>query len=63
MIPQSFEQWRYCIEKECKIKLTKEFALKRLAVYQNRAAPETQKFISVFGEQHLENVIKWFQLV
>lgn len=63
MIPQSFEQWKHCIENECKIKLTKAFALQRLAVYQNREAPETQKFISVFGEQHLENVIKWFQLI
>lgn len=63
MIPQYFEQWKQCIETDCKIKLTKEFAQKRLTVYENRENPETQKFISLFGEEHLDNIIKWFKLI
>jgi len=63
MIAQSFEQWKQCIEKDCKISLTKEFAKKRLSVYLDRKNHETQKFISLYGEQHLENIIKWFKLI
>lgn len=63
MIPQSFEQWKHCIENDCKINLTKEFAQQRLAVYQNSGHPETLKFRSLFGQQHLENTIKWFKAI
>lgn len=63
MIAQSFGEWKSCIENDCKIPLTKEFAQKRLTVYQNRKNPETLKFISLFGEQHLDNIIKWFQQI
>ena len=52
MIAQSFEEWRSCIENDCKIQLTKAFAQKRLSVYLNRKEAETQKFISLYGEQH-----------
>ena len=62
-IAQSFEEWKYCIENDCKIKLTKEFAKKRLSVYLNRKEAETQKFISLYGEQHLENIIKWLKRI
>ena len=45
MIAQSFEEWKYCIENDCKIQLTKEFAQKRLSIYSNRKEVETQKVI------------------
>lgn len=60
MIPQTFNGWANCIVKDCKINLTKEFAEKRLLVYQNNKNSETQKFISLYGEQHLQNIINWF---
>jgi hypothetical protein len=63
MIAQSFEEWKSCIEKDCKIKLSKEFAKKRLSVYLNRESTETQKFISLYGEEHLENIIRWLKLI
>lgn len=63
MIAQSFEQWKYCIENDCKIHLTKEFAEKRLSVYLDRKNTETQKFIALYGEQHLENIIKWLKRI
>ena len=34
-IPQTFEQWKSCIVHDCKIQLTKDFALQRLQVYTN----------------------------
>ncbi|MBN8857721.1 MAG: hypothetical protein J0H29_04995 [Sphingobacteriales bacterium] len=60
MIPQSYEQWKNCIEKDCKIRLTKDFARERLTVYTDASDIETQKFISLYGLQHLKNVIHWF---
>lgn len=63
MIPQTFKQWVNCITKDCKINLTKEFAQQRLAVYQDKENPETDKFIRLYGEQHLNNIITWFQQI
>jgi hypothetical protein len=63
MIPQTFEEWKNCIVHDCKINLTKEFALQRLAVYKDSKNTETQKFISLYGEQHLQNIIKWFEII
>lgn len=63
MIPQTFEQWKNCILHDCKITLTKEFAQQRLAIYNNRKNTETQKFIALYGEQHLINIIQWFHQI
>ncbi len=60
MIPQTFNDWINCIVNDCKINLTPEFAVQRLEVYQNKKNAETQKFISLYGEQHLQNIINWF---
>lgn len=63
MIPQTFDQWTNCIANDCKINLTKEFAQQRLAVYQDKQNQETQKFISLYGEQHYSNIINWFNKI
>lgn len=62
-IPYSFDQWKHCIEQDCGIQLTKEFANARLKVYEHLSNPETKKFISLYGKAHLENVIYWFQKI
>ena len=53
MIPQTFTDWTNCIEQDCKIDLTKEFAAQRLAVYQNLESEVTKRFISLYGVEHL----------
>lgn len=63
MIPQTFEQWQQCIEKDCGINLTKHFARERLAIYENAENDETKKFITLYGEHHLFNIIQWFQQI
>ena len=63
MIPLTFEEWKNCIINDCKINLTKEFAILRLAVYENSNASETKKFVSLYGKQHLENVIHWLKRI
>jgi len=60
MIPQTFNDWRNCNVNDCKINLTKEFSAQRLAVCQNSQNIETQKFVSIYGELHLKNVVSWF---
>ena len=60
MIPQTFTEWTNCIINDCKINLTKEFAYQRLSVYQDGNSSETKKFVSLYGEQHLQNIINWF---
>jgi len=63
MIPQIFTDWKNCIVNDCKINLTKEFAEQRLAVYENKQNTETRKFISLYGEQHLNNIIQWLKQI
>lgn len=63
MIPQTFEQWKQCIVKDCRINLTKEFAEQRLSVYRNAKNPETHRFVALYGEQHLNNIIYWLKQV
>lgn len=63
MIPQTVNDWTNCIVNDCKINLTREFATKRLAVYQDNKDAETIKFISLYGEQHLNNIIQWFKQI
>ena len=61
MIPQTFEQWKNCIVNDCKINLSTDFAHQRLAVYKDKKNAETQKFIFLYGEQHLSNIINWLE--
>lgn len=63
MIPYTFEEWKNCIVNDCGINLTKEFAIKRLEVYQNSDNPETKKFRELYGAQHLSNVIHWYKAI
>lgn len=63
MIPQTFEQWRSCIVNDCKINLTADFARERLLVLQNTENTKTRKFVQLYGEQHFQNVIQWFEMV
>lgn len=63
MVPQSFNDWKNCIVNDCKINLIQEFATESLAVYQDNKNGKTQKFISLYGQQHLSNIIKWLQQI
>ena len=63
MIARNYDEWRECIEVRCKIKLTKSFAENRLAVYQDKNNPETNKFIALYGEQHHSNIVHWLKMV
>lgn len=59
-IPQSFSEWRHCIEHECGIPLTPDFIQARLAVLGDRGHAETQRFARLYGEAHRQRVLDWF---
>lgn len=61
MIPTTFEKWKSCIVNDCNINLTTDFVERRLKVYKNKRNPETQKFIALYGGQHLDNIIYWLE--
>ena len=63
MIPQTFDQWKHCITVDCKVKLTKDFALQRLTVYENINNVETKKFESLYGKEYLQSIINWFKKI
>ena len=63
MIPHTFDEWKDCIVNDCKINLTEEFARKRLLVYKHSQNPETLKFITLYGKEHLNNIIRWLQQI
>lgn len=48
---------------DCHINLSKAFAQGRLAIYEDKDNRETRKFISLYGEQHLQNIINWFKQI
>ena len=60
MITKTYEEWKKCIVIDCKIKLTREFTEKRLAIYRDIESEETKKFISLYGQLHYENIVSWF---
>ncbi|MCL7986380.1 hypothetical protein M8998_00340 [Sphingobacterium sp. lm-10] len=63
LLPESFEEWKICIEKKCGIPLTLEFAEKRLAVYADENLPETKRFAKLYGDQHLSNIKLWLSII
>jgi len=62
-IPQTFEQWRHCIEHHCGIPLTTEFAEKRVRELENPGNEHTQRFIQSYGARHHVRVLNWFRQV
>ena len=63
MIPQTFEEWKHCIIHDCKIALNKEFAKNRLAILEDKNHKETLKFVSLYGQKHLKNIISWYKQI
>ncbi|MEH6307750.1 hypothetical protein RYH73_19005 [Olivibacter sp. CPCC 100613] len=63
MIPQDFETWHDCITKKCGITLRVDFVKSRLAIYRQREHPETSEFIRLYGMDHYQQIVSWFERV
>lgn len=59
-IPQSYEEWHYCITVECGIPLTLEFIEERLTALQEISDFKTKQFVQLYGRQYHEQVLSWF---
>ena len=60
-IPETFDEWRYCIEQECQIGLTREYIEQRLTILRALNHEETQRFIRHYGDHHRQRVVSWFE--
>lgn len=63
MIPQTFEQWKDCIENKCKIVLTSEYVNSRLLELADDSNTNTILFIEKYGKEHKNNILLWFNRV
>ena len=61
IIPETFEEWRFCIEHDCGIVLTSEFIATRLTILRKPQHEETQRFVRYYGEAHRQRIIHWFE--
>jgi hypothetical protein len=61
MIPDSYEQWRHCIEVDCAIGLTPLFIAERLRELRDPAHERTRQFARLYGVDHLQRVVAWFE--
>lgn len=61
MIPKTYQQWYRCITEECGIPLTQAFIASRLAVLESQDHQETRRFVSLYGQPHLNSVVQWFK--
>ena len=49
VIPQTYAQWRHCIEVDCQIALTLEFVASRLQALRNAQGQEARRFPQLYG--------------
>ena len=61
LIPLSYREWYECITIKCGISMTKSFVARRLLSLKNPDLPMTKKFISLYGQEYLNQVILWFE--
>lgn len=60
-IPNSYEEWRHCIEVDCRQPLTADFIAKRLGALRDQKDGHTRQFVECYGEERLAITISWFE--
>jgi L-fucose isomerase-like protein len=58
-----FEEWKYCIERKCKIVLTIEYVETRIKELSRRQSADVERFIQLYGENHLNVILGHFRKV
>lgn len=61
MIPNTFAEWKYCIEKECGIALSATFIEQRIQSLTDHSDAHTIALKRLYGESHVTQLINWFQ--
>ena len=57
----TYEEWRACIEVACGIPLTAAFIRERLEELNDAGHPGTRSFENLYGTEHLQRTIAWFE--
>ena len=60
-IPETYAEWRRCIEVDCGLTLTPDFITTRLTVLSQPAHQDVQRFANLYGQAHLARVRHWFE--
>lgn len=60
VIPQTYAEWRHCIEVDCGIALTPEFVAARIDAFTRPGSQEASRFARLYGELHLKRVVGWY---
>lgn len=61
MIPTTYSEWKDCIVNDCGMLLTAAYINKRIAELKDASNSTTIQFKKLYGWQHTENVIQWFE--
>ena len=59
--PRTYDQWRHCITVDCGIDLTASFIEARLKALGDPADAGTARFVELYGESYLDDVVQWFE--
>ena len=58
---QSYSEWRSALTERCNIRLTPDYARKRLAALNDNNDAHTKEFAEKYGDAYLQQVIQWFE--
>lgn len=61
MIPQTYDEWRHCIEVDCGLRLTPGFIAERIAELSDADHERTRQYVRLYGEAHRQRVLEWFE--
>jgi hypothetical protein len=56
----TYEEWKYCIEVSCGIKLTKTFIEQRIKELSDNSDAHTKSFTALYGTDYKNQIIEWF---
>ncbi len=58
---QGYNAWVECITVDCKTELTVPFIETRIKALRNGKDKQTRRYVQLYGEAHLEEVIGYFE--
>ena len=61
MIPNTYEEWRYCITTTCGIPLTAAYIEERLRALRSPHDASSKRFRELYGPRQLDQTIRWFE--
>ncbi|NRA64193.1 MAG: hypothetical protein HRU19_06885 [Pseudobacteriovorax sp.] len=61
LVPTTYSEWRECIEVRCQIKITSAFCQERLKDLKEGSSHYASQFKKMYGDQHLSQVVSWFE--